>query len=68
LPRASAQPIGNRYQYMTPARALPKVAGRVEFDPAYNILLPAEEAENPVNELLVLEASESKNEANQAYG
>jgi hypothetical protein len=47
---ASAQSINNQYQYMTPTRALPKMAGRVEFDPTYNTLLPAKEAEYPVNE------------------
>ena len=49
-PRTGAQSIDNQYQYMTPARTLPKMVGRVAFDPAYNTLLPAEEAEYPVNE------------------
>lgn len=70
-PRAGAQSTDNQYQYMTPARTLPKMVGRVGVDPAYNTLLPAEEAEHPVNEFLVLEVSEPKNEfseANQPYG
>jgi hypothetical protein len=34
---------------MTSTRALPKMAGHVEFDPVYNTILLAEEAEHPVN-------------------